>query len=72
MHRAPTNLRNQEAGDLAVPIRSFHESAGFLSSLKSVSTEVTRLASDIVDKSANGAIVSTMVMSKPCRNYMES
>ena len=47
---------------MAVPIRSFHERADFLSSLKSVSTEVTRLASDIVDKSANGAIVSTMVM----------
>ena len=58
-----TNLRNPGAGDLGVPLLAYHENTGFFSSLKSVSTEVTRLASDIVDKSANGAIVGSGVPS---------
>ena len=62
MHRAITDLRNQEAGDLAVHVLACHDRPGFLSSLKSMSTEVTRLASDIVDKSANGAIVGNSVL----------
>ena len=44
-------------GDLEVSIPFGLSWIGFLSTIKKASTDITKMAVDLVDKSANGAIV---------------
>ena len=49
--------RVKVVGDLEVIIPFCYSWIGFLSTIKKASTDITKMAADLVDKSANGAIV---------------
>ena len=49
--------RVKVVGDLEVIISFGSSWIGFFSTIKKASTDITKMAADLVDKSANGAIV---------------
>ena len=52
-------------GDLEVIIPFCYSWIGFLSTIKKASTDITKMAADLVDKSANGAIVLCFTCNSP-------
>ena len=50
-------LKARVVGDLEVSFSKYLLQIGLFSSIKKASTDITKMAADLVDKSATGAIV---------------